>query len=109
MYNITVDIKCIICYNYDSGGKGAANRQGGKSVPRPKKTNLTPTEYRAEFNKANYERLEVVVPKGQKATIKAHAQSNGESVNGLIQRVVLADMGLTEWPAAEGKPESGTE
>lgn len=67
-------------------------------MPRPKKTNLTPTEYRAEFNKANYERLEVVVPKGQKATIKAHAQSKGESVNGLIQRVVLADMGLSEWP-----------
>ena len=78
-------------------------------MPRPKKTNLTPTEYRAEFNKTNYERLEVVVPKGQKATIKAHAQSKGESVNALIHRVVLTDMGLTEWPAAEENSESGIE
>lgn len=74
-------------------------------MPRPKTTNLTPTEYRAEFNKANYERLEVVVPKGQKATIKAHAKSKGESVNGLIQRVVLADMGLSEWPVIGEQPD----
>ena len=70
-------------------------------MPRPKKNNLTPTEYRAEFNKTNYERLEVVVPKGQKSTIKAHAASKGESVNALINRVVLADMGLTVWPVPE--------
>ena len=62
-----------------------------------------------KYISTNYDRLEVVVPKGQKATIKAHAQSKGESVNGLIQRVVLADMGLSEWPIAEGNDAAGIE
>jgi len=53
-----------------------------------------------------YDSLRILVPKGQKAAIQAHAQSKGESINGMVNRAILADMGLEEWPAAsEDAPE----
>jgi len=54
-----------------------------------------------------YDSLRILVPKGQKAAIQAHAQSKGESINGMVNRAILADMGLEEWPASpEGAPEA---
>ena len=41
-----------------------------------------------KWNRANYDRIELTVPKGKKAEIKAHAESGGESVNGFINRAV---------------------
>lgn len=38
----------------------------------------------ARYNKKTYDRIEVVVKKGRKAEIKAFAQRQGKSVNGLI-------------------------
>ena len=35
-----------------------------------------------KYVKANYDRMELTVPKGQKDAIKAHAEARGESVNG---------------------------
>ena len=35
-----------------------------------------------------YDRINLTVPKGQKDTIKAHAEARGESVNGFINRAV---------------------
>lgn len=48
-----------------------------------------------------YDRIPIVVPKGQKATIQAAAQAAGESVNQYTQGALLARMGLSEWPAGE--------
>jgi len=45
-----------------------------------------------------YDSLRIIVPKGQKAIVEAHAKSMGESINGMVNRAILADMGLTEWP-----------
>ena len=42
--------------------------------------------------KANYDRMELTVPKGQKDTIKAHAAAQGESVNGFIGRAISEAM-----------------
>ena len=42
----------------------------------------------AKYNLENYERIELRVPKGKKETIKAHAESNGESVNAFINRAI---------------------
>jgi predicted HicB family RNase H-like nuclease len=39
-----------------------------------------------------YDRLEVVVPKGEKDAIKAHAEARGESVNGFINRAIQETM-----------------
>lgn len=43
-----------------------------------------------------YDSLRIIVPKGQKQAVEAHAQSKGQSVNGLVNSLLRADMGLTE-------------
>lgn len=45
-----------------------------------------------KYKKTNYDRMELVVPKGQKDTIKAHAAAHGESVNGFIGRAITETM-----------------
>lgn len=41
-----------------------------------------------KYVKANYDRMELTVPKGRKAEIKAHADTQGESVNAFISRAI---------------------
>ena len=43
-----------------------------------------------------YDQLRIVVPKGRKQAIEAHAKGKGESINGLVNTLLRADMGLTE-------------
>lgn len=45
-----------------------------------------------KWNANAYDRIAVVVPKGQKETIKARAESQGESVNAYIWRLIQEDM-----------------
>ena len=45
-----------------------------------------------KYVKANYDRMELTVPKGQKDTIKVHASTRGESMNGFIGRAILETM-----------------
>lgn len=40
------------------------------------------------YNAKAYDRIGLVVPKGQKDIIKTHAEARGESVNGFIQRAI---------------------
>ena len=40
-----------------------------------------------------YDRINLTVPKGQKEIIQAHAEANGESVNGFINRAIGEAMG----------------
>lgn len=40
----------------------------------------------------NYDRVLVTMPKGEKDTIKTHAESRGESVNGFINRAIVETM-----------------
>ena len=42
----------------------------------------------AKFNAANYDRIELRVDKGQKAALKAHAESRGETLNGFVNRAI---------------------
>lgn len=53
----------------------------------------------AKYMKQNYDEIKVRVPKGKKETIKAHAEKNGESLNGFINRAI------DETIEAEQKPE----
>ena len=57
-----------------------------------------------KYVKENYERLNIKVPKGRKAAIEAHAQSKGESVNGLLNGLLRAELGMSEeaWKHGEG-------
>lgn len=54
-----------------------------------------------KYLKANYDRIEIKVPKGRKTAVEAHAKNKGESVNSLVNALLRADMGLTEaqWKA----------
>ena len=54
------------------------------------------TDYKRERNAALYDRLNIVIPKGLKQAVEAHAKSKGESVNGLVNELLRADMGLSE-------------
>ncbi len=46
----------------------------------------------AKYKKNNYDRAEMLFPKGRKDEIKAHAESKGESMNGYILRLIETDM-----------------
>lgn len=48
--------------------------------------------YNNEFNSKAYDRINLTVPKGDKAKIKAHAESIGKSVNGYINDLIQEDM-----------------
>ena len=52
-----------------------------------------------KYIKGNYDRINLVVPKGRKA-----AQSKGESVNGLLNGLLRAELGMSEeaWKHGEG-------
>lgn len=39
-----------------------------------------------------YDRINLTVPKGQKDIIKSHAEAQGESVNGFINRAITETM-----------------
>ena len=45
-----------------------------------------------KYMSANYDRINLTVAKGQRDTIKAHAEARGESVNGFINRAISETM-----------------
>lgn len=45
-----------------------------------------------KYVKENYDRQEIVMPKGKKEKIKAHAEKRGESVNAFINRAIDEQM-----------------
>lgn len=59
------------------------------------------TDYKRAYNEKNYARLNITIPIARKQAVEAHAASKGESVNGLVNALLRADMGLTEaeWKA----------
>lgn len=46
----------------------------------------------AKYMKNNYDEIKIRIAKGEKDIIKAHAESNGESVNGFIKRAICETM-----------------
>lgn len=45
-------------------------------------------KYNNSFNKEQYDRVSLMLPKGKKDIIKEHAQRNGESTNAFINRAI---------------------
>ncbi len=45
-----------------------------------------------KYRKNNYDLIQVTVPAGDKAIIKAHADGKGESVNAFIRRAIAETM-----------------
>ena len=58
-----------------------------------------------KYNAANYDNLRIVIPKGRKKTVEAYAKKQGESVNGYVNGLIRADMGLTEDEWKQGQTE----
>lgn len=55
-----------------------------------------------KYMAANYDRINLTVPKGKKETIQDHAAARGESVNGFINRAIDGQIQLDgEAPSAE--------
>lgn len=57
-------------------------------MPRTKTGEFNQIAYQNEFNKRNYDRIEIKVPKGGKAVIKAAATAAGQSVNEFIAKAI---------------------
>lgn len=59
------------------------------------------TAWSRNYNEKAYDRLAVTIPKGLKQAVEAHAKSKDLSVNGLVNELLRADMGLPaeEWKA----------
>lgn len=45
-----------------------------------------------KYKKNNYDRFELLTPKGNKDKIKAHAVKRGESLNGFVNRAISETM-----------------
>lgn len=48
------------------------------------------------YVKANYDRINVTMPKGRKDMIKAHAETRGESINAFVNRAINEAMARDE-------------
>ena len=81
MYTYTV-----ICYNIYE-----VNYMGSSYTASQRKA--------AEKYLSTLDEIKLLLPKGQKDIIRAHAESRGESVNAFIQRAIAETM------ARDGKPE----
>ena len=56
----------------------------------------TSSAVKNRYNAKAYDQLPVRVPKGRKATVEELAKGKGESVNGMINRLLREEAGLTE-------------
>lgn len=63
-------------------------------MPRAKSGEFNQIAYQNEFNKKNYDRIEIKVPKGKKAVITEAAAAAGQSVSQYITQAIDARMGL---------------
>lgn len=53
----------------------------------------TSNESKAKYNAKAYDRMEIVVKKGEKEKIKVHAESKGMSFNAYVNKLISDDMG----------------
>lgn len=63
----------------------------------------------ARYVKENYDMYQIRMPKGQKGTIQAHAESRGESVNGFINRAISETMERDKAPQRPQKAQTAVQ
>lgn len=54
------------------------------------------TEWTRAYNEKAYDRISITIPKGRKQAVEVHAKSNGQTVNGLVNKLLRGCMGLSE-------------
>ena len=59
----------------------------------------TSSAVKARYNAKAYDRLAITIPKGRKQTVEQYAQEHGVSVNGLVNELLIAAIGIVpdEW------------
>lgn len=60
-----------------------------------------------KYVKNNYDRINVTMPKGKRDVLKAHAEAQGESVNGFINRAIDETMARDNAPGSVVKCDGG--
>ena len=63
-------------------------KKEGAFVPEESKISKAQQKAVHKYVKNNYDRMEITVPKGQKAVIKSHAEQQGESMNQFVIRAI---------------------
>lgn len=61
-------------------------------------------KWQNDYISRTYDRVNLTIPKGQKETIKAHAEAQSESLNAFINRAITETMERDE--AATGEAEA---
>ena len=76
--------------------------KGGADMEDKKKISAAQQKAVNKYVKENYDRINVNMPKGRKEAVKAHAETQGESLNAFINRAITEtmerDKGSTETP-----------
>lgn len=56
------------------------------------------------YNQKAYDRLAITIPKGRKQAVEAFARGMGVSVNGFVNALIRAEMGLSkdDWEKKQG-------
>ena len=69
---------------------------------------ITEAQKRAvrKYKETNYDRVELSVPKGRKAEVKIHAEQQGETLNGFINRAIGDTIERDQANAATQAPET---
>lgn len=62
------------------------------------------TEYKAEYTKTHYARIEFTIPKHAKPMIEAAAAACGEKPTEYVKKAVMQRMGLETWPDPAAQP-----
>lgn len=65
----------------------------------------TSSTVKNRYNAKAYDRVSLMLPKGRKADIEAFARAHGESVNGLVNALLRAKMGISEDEWKKGEAE----
>ena len=63
----------------------------------------TSWQVKNRYNEKAYDKIYITVPKGNKDRIKAHAEKNGESINGYINRLIDSDLKNYTSPCSNSK------
>ena len=71
----------------------------------------TSTAVKRRYNQKLYARLQIVIPKGRKDAVEEYAKQHDGSVNGLVNRLLREEMGMTaeEWKCADRKDQQPDE